>query len=96
MQSRRFAWRWVAVSFDFKKTMNWNLLLIGPRASVSEAVAQHAEFPMATAVAKYITFATDSRPSVFLEARGTDANVEKLRIQFFTPLDAPATPVAQA
>lgn len=68
--------------------MNWNILLIGTRAAVSAALETHSEFPMATAVAKYISFAADTSPSVLLETHGEGFNVKKLRVEFFTPLVA--------
>lgn len=65
--------------------MSWNILLIGTRAAVSAAVAQHSEFPLATAVAKFIAFAADPSPWVYLKTVGDGSNVEALRIDFFTP-----------
>lgn len=67
--------------------MSWNILLVGTRAAVSAAVVQHTEFPMATSVAKYVAFAADSNPWVSVETRGDGANVQKLRIKFFTPVE---------
>ena len=73
--------------------MSWNIELIGTRAAVASQLVQFTAFPMATGVAKYVSFAADPNPWARVKTHGIDSNIHALQVEFFTPVPEAPTPV---